>query len=156
MIRFLAAFLLVLSAGGCGGDDDAAPGADAAAMVDAAPGGADAAGGLTGAYRRIIPGYDTEEACRAEHPDKLFACVELVSLCPGQEAYILFTDIVFDGTWVEEADIATLTFETWDAAFSADGTTVFVRLEDGSITSDEVYGDKPFQPSADDADSLCP
>jgi len=140
----------------CGGDDDGQPVLDAGDGADAALGTADAAEGLTAAYRRVIPGYDTEEACRAENPDKLFACVELVSLCPEEVAYILFTDIVFDGVWVEDADTATVTFETWDAAFSEDGTTVFVKQEDGSIDSDEVYGDKPFQPSSDDGDSLCP
>jgi hypothetical protein len=153
-MRRLAVLLTLVAA--CGGDDDAAPGADAAGIADAAPGAADAGAGLAGAYRRVIPGYDTEAACRAEHPDALFACVELVSLCADDRAYILFTDIVFDGTWVEDGESATVTFETWDGAFSEDGTTVFVRAEDGSIDSDEVYGDKPFQPSGDDVDSLCP
>src|SRR5678816_1052956 len=104
----------------CGGDDDGQPVLDAGDGADAALGTADAAEGLTAAYRRVIPGYDTEEACRAENPDKLFACVELVSLCPEEVAYILFTDIVFDGVWVEDGDTATVTFETWDAAFSED------------------------------------
>jgi len=152
--RLLSVLLLISI--GCGGDDDAVGSADAAAEVDGAPDRADAADGLTGAYARVTPGYDTEEQCRAANPDELFACLELVSLCADDAAYILFTDIVFDGVWVEDGDSATVTFETWDGAFSEDGTTVFVRAEDGSIDSDEVYGDRPFQPSGDDGDSLCP
>jgi hypothetical protein len=148
MSRSLLSVLLLMAA--CGGDDDGAPAADAAAVIDAA------GGELTGAYRRVTPGYDTEAACRAENPDELFACVELVSLCGDDRAYILFTDIVFDGVWAADGDTATVTFETWDGAFSEDGTTVFVRAEDGSINSDEVYADKPFLPSSDDGDSLCP
>lgn len=148
--------LVLLVAAACGGDDDGGSPADAGARADAAPGGADAAAGLTGAYARVIPGYDSEPQCRAEHPDELFACLELVSLCPDGVAFILFTDIVFDGEWTEEGDTATVVFETWDAAFSDDGTTLFVRQEDGSIASAEVYGDKPFESSARDEDSLCP
>lgn len=155
MLRLLCLLLAVSTA--CGGDDDGGPAADAAALPDTGTGPAvDAAAGLTGAYARVIPGYDSEEACRAEHPDELFACLELVSLCPEAEAYILFTDIVFDGVWVEEGQSATVTFETWDAAFSDDGTTVFVADGSGAIDSDEVYGDKPFDPSSRDEDSLCP
>src|SRR5262245_55561280 len=111
-------FLLLIVPCACGGDDDGQPAADASAGADAAPGAADAAQGLAAAYRRVIPSYETEEACRAENSDKLFACVELVSLCAGEEAYILFTDIVFEGVWVEDGDTATVTFETWDGAFS--------------------------------------
>lgn len=152
--------LLLIAVAACGGDDDdddsgGGP-ADAASQLDAEQGAADAAAGLTGAYVRVIPGYETEESCRSENPDKLFACLELVSLCADDVAYILFTDIVFDAAWTGAGDSATLTFETWDGAFSDDGTTVFVREDDGSITSDEVYGDKPFEPSARDEDSLCP
>lgn len=155
----LLSVLLLIAMAACGGDDDDGGGgapADAASQADAEPGAADAAAGLTGAYVRVIPGYDTEETCRSENPDKLFACLELVSLCADDVAYILFTDIVFDAAWAEEGDSATLTFETWDAAFSDDGTTIFARQEDGSIDSPEVYGDKPFEPSARDEDSLCP
>lgn len=148
--------LLLMSLAACGGDDDdgGSP-ADAGGGTDAA-GEADAAAGLTGSYVRVVPGYQTEAACRAENPDKLFACLELVSLCGDGEALILFTDIVFDATWVEDQDSATLTFETWDGAFSDDGTTVFVRQEGGALFSDEVYGDRPFDPSARSQDSLCP
>jgi hypothetical protein len=151
--------LLLVAVAACGGDDDGGGGSPADAgnqAADAEPVEADAADGLAGAYARVIPGYETEEACRAENPDELFACVELVSLCAGDEAFILFTDIIFDGVWTGEADTATLTFETWDAAFSDDGTTVFVRQQDGSIASDEVYGDRPFAPSSRELDSLCP
>jgi hypothetical protein len=70
-------------------------------------------------------------ATRRENPDELFACVELVSLSGGGEAFILFTDIV-------------------------DDTTVFVQQEDGSIASDEVHGDRPFERSSRELDSLCP
>lgn len=152
----LLSVLLLISVAACGGDDDdgGSP-ADAGSGADAA-GGADAAAGLAGGYARVIPGYDTEAACRAANPDVLFACLELVSLCAGGEAYILFTDIVFGGEWVEDEGSATLTFETWDGAFSDDGTTVFVRQEDGALFSDEVYGDRPFDPSGRDEDSLCP
>ncbi len=155
LARFLSVLLLISAA--CGGDDDGGGSpADAAREVDAAREAVDAASGLTGAYARVVPGYDTEAECRDANPDKLFACVELVSLCPDDEAFILFTDIVFEGVWAEAGEMATVTFETWDGAFSQDGTTVFVRSEDGSISSDEVYGDRPFEPSGDDADSLCP
>ena len=147
--------LLLFSMVACGGDDGGSP-ADAGTGSDAAGGGADAAGGLTGAYVRVVPGYETEAACRAENPDKLFACLELVSLCPDAVAYILFTDIVFDGVWVEDQDRAILNFETWDGAFSDDGNTVFVRQEGGALFSDEVYGDRAFDPSGRDLDSLCP
>jgi hypothetical protein len=153
MRQMLLSVLLLIS---CGGDDDQGGGgspADAAAVIDAAP---DADAGLTGGYRRVVPGYDSEAQCRAENPDKLFACVELVSLCAGDEAYILFTDIVFEATWTGDGDVATLSFETWDGAFSEDGTTEFVREQDGSISSDEVYGDRPFAPSTAAGDSLCP
>lgn len=149
--QILSVLLLVAVSCGDSDADDARATTDAASTADAEP-----EAGLTGAYRRVIPGYETEEQCRAENPDKLFACVELVSLCSGGEALILFTDIVFDGTWSEDGDRATVMFETWDGAFSDDGTTVFVRGQDGSIASDEVYGDRPFAPSADDGDSLCP
>ncbi|HEY8143310.1 MAG TPA: hypothetical protein VIG06_11590 [Kofleriaceae bacterium] len=155
----LLSVLLLIAVAACGGDDDDGSGgvsADAASQADAEEGAADAAAGLTGAYVRVIPGYETEETCRSENPDKLFACLELVSLCADDVAYILFTDIVFDAEWTEDGDSATLTFETWDAAFSDDGTTTFARQEDGSIDSPEVYGDKPFEPSARDEDSLCP
>ena len=159
LARLLSILLMISVAAACGGDDDGGGSgspADAAAAVDAAPGEADAAAGLAGGYVRVIPGYDTEEECREANPDKLFSCLELVSLCADDEAFILFTDIVFDGVWTEDSDSATITFEIWDAAFSDDGTTVFVRQEDGSIASDEVYGDKPFEASARDEDSLCP
>ncbi len=154
LARFLSLLLLISAA--CGGDDDGGGSpADAGREIDAAGEAVDAASGLTGSYARVVPGYDTEAACREENPDKLFACLELVSLCPESVAYILFTDIVFDAAWVEEGDSATLTFETWDGAFSDDGTTVFTRQESGAIASDEVYGDKPFDLSARDEDSLC-
>jgi len=158
LTRLGSVLVLISAATACGGDDDGGGGgspADAAAEVDAAPDEADAAAGLAGAYARVIPGYDTQEECRAENPDKLFACLELVSLCADDEALILFTDIVFDGVWSQDGDSVTITFETWDAAFSDDGTTVFIA-EDGALTSDEVYGDKPFEGSARDEDSLCP
>ncbi|HEU5055905.1 MAG TPA: hypothetical protein VFU21_05250 [Kofleriaceae bacterium] len=150
--------LLLVAIAACGGDDDGGGGSpvDAGNLADAEPVEADAADGLAGAYARVIPGYETEEACRAENPDELFACVELVSLCAGDRAFILFTDIVFDAAWTEDAGSATLTFETYDAAFSDDGTTVFVEQEDGSIASDEVYGDRPFDRSSREPDSLCP
>lgn len=63
---------------------------------------------------------------------------------------------MFDGVWSQAGDSATITFEIYDAAFSQDGTTVFVRQVDGSIESDEVYGDRPFAASSRDEDSLCP
>lgn len=150
--------LFLISAAACSGDDDGGAGvpADAASEVDADPEPADAAAGLTGAYARVLPGYDTEAQCREANPDVLFACVELLSLCDGGEAFILFTDIVFGGEWVEDGDSATLTFESWDGAFSDDGTTVFVRQQDGALASDEVYGDRPFDPSSRELDSLCP
>jgi hypothetical protein len=151
--------LVLLWLAACGGDDERGGGestADAASAADAEPAASDAADGLTGAYVRVVPGYETEAACRAENPDKLFACLELVSLCPDAVAYILFTDIVFDGVWVQDQDRAILTFETWDGAFSDDGNTVFVRQEGGALFSDEVYGDRAFDPSGRDEDSLCP
>lgn len=153
MNRLLA--LVLLASLGCG-DDGGESSVDAAAgAADAGPDGG-GQGELAGAYARVVPGYATEAECRAANPDELFACVELVSLCAGGEALILFTDIVFDGAWVADGERATVTFEIWDAAFSDDGTTVFERQPDGSIHSDEVYGDRPFAPSADDGDSLCP
>ena len=158
LARLLSILLVISVAAACGGDDDGGGSgsqADAGAEVDAAPDEADAAASLAGAYARVIPGYDTEEECRAENPDQLFACLELVSLCADDEAMILFTDIVFGGVWSQDGDSVTITFETWDAAFSDDGTTVFVA-ENGAITSDEVYGDRPFAPSAREYDSLCP
>ena len=152
--RLLCVLLLISAA--CGGDDDGGgtPPADAGESDAAAA--ADAAAGLTGGYVRVVPGYDTEAACRAENPDKLFACLELVSLCADDVAYILFTDIVFGGEWVEDQGSATLTFETWDGAFSDAGTTVFTQQEGGAISSDEVYGERAFEPSDRDEDSLCP
>jgi len=149
--------VLLLIPAACGGDDDdGGSSTDAGHETDAASDRADAAAGLTGGYVRVVPGYETEAECRAENPDKLFACLELVSLCPDQVAYILFTDIVFDGVWVEDQGSATVTFETWDGAFSDDGTTVFEEQEGGALFSDEVYGDRPFEPSERDEDSLCP
>jgi len=153
LARFLSVLLLISAA--CGGDDGGSL-ADAGREIDAAGETVDAASGLTGAYARVVPGYGTEAECREQNPDKLFACLELVSLCPDSVAYILFTDIVFDAAWVEDGDSATLTFETWDGAFSDDGTTVFTRVESGAISSDEVYGERRFDPSARDEDSLCP
>ena len=151
--RLLCVLLLISAA--CGGDDDGPSRADAGAGADAA-GGADAAVGLAGGYVRVVPGFETEAACRAENPDPLFACLELVSLCAGGEAFILFTDIVFDAEWVEDQGSATLTFESWDGAFSDDGTTVFVEQEGRALFSEEVYGDRAFEPSDRDEDSLCP
>ena len=155
MVRCLCLLFSIWLAA-CGGDDDGGgtPPADAGESDAAAAG--DAAPGLAGAYARVIPGYETEAACRAENPDALFACLELVSLCAEGQALILFTDIVFGGEWVEDAGSATLTFETWDGAFSEDGTTVFVQEEGGALFSAEVYGDRAFEPSDRDQDSLCP
>jgi hypothetical protein len=156
-MRVSLSVLCMICALACGGDDDGgeSPAVDAAGQADAAN-SADAAAGLAGGYVRVIPGYDTEEECRKENPDKLFACLELVSLCPDDVAYILFTDIVFDADWSEDGDSALLTFETWDEAFADDGMTTFVKQEDGTIESAQVYGDKAFELSTRDQDSLCP
>ena len=142
-VRTSLAVLFVFAA--CG-DNGTRPSPDAA--VDAAFATA------AGDYGRVVPGYTTEEECRAMNPDPLFACRELLSLCAGGRAMVLFTDIVFDGDWVEDATSVTITFDVWSSAFSMDGTTVFVR-QPGSLASDEVYGDRAFTTAAAGS-SLCP
>ena len=154
MSRLFSVTILLLFA--CGGDDDATTQADAASpLADASLADAEPPSGVTGAYARVIPGYETAAACRAENPDVLFTCRELLSVCEDGRSFILFTDIVFDGDWVRADDTLTITYETWDGAFSDDGTTVFEIEEDGALQSDEVYGDRAFAPSSDPIDDLC-
>jgi hypothetical protein len=69
---------------------------------------------------------------------------------------LLFTDIVFPADWAQEAAGVTLTFESFDAAFSTDGTTFFLLGEDGTLASEEVYGDRAFDRSTEPLDDLCP
>lgn len=130
---------------GCG-DNVAQPTPDAATPDAALP-------MLADNYARVLPGYATEAECRAQNPDVLFACTEQISLCGDGRLLLRFTDEVYPGAWTVAPGEVTLTFAMWSSAFSMDGTTVMTIQPDGSLDSDEVYGDRAFSAGGN---SLCP
>ncbi len=137
-LRLPLLFATSLLAAGCG--DGSQPAGPDAAVIDA-----------TGSYERVMPGYDTEAACRAANSDALVNCVEQILLCANGRVAWLFTDIVFDGTWAargDEIDVVMSSFEDGDGSF------VFERRADSSLFSAEVYGDRAFTVAT--GDGLCP
>ncbi|MDQ3364404.1 MAG: hypothetical protein M3680_03155 [Myxococcota bacterium] len=107
----------------------------------------------TGAYMRVVPGYETEAACRATNPDASFNCVELLSLCADGRVAWLFTDIVFSGTWTARSSAVEVVMQSFE---DGDGSFVFERRSDASLYSAEVYGDRAFAATTAAFSNLCP
>jgi hypothetical protein len=111
---------------------------------------------LVRTYRRVIPGYDDVETCRAQNPDPIFHCTEIIDLCPDGLIVVLFTDILTNGTWSASTDgTEVVALVQGEPAFTQDGQVVLAVGQDGSLYSDEVYGQKAFVPSTDPLESLC-
>lgn len=137
--------LIVALLAACG-DDAAPPVTPDATTPDAVT------SSWAGSYSRVVPGYDDVATCRAQNPDPIVNCTEILSLCADGRVSALYTDIISGGTWTDLGARARVMLT--DNSFSMDGDFELTRQADGAVSSSEIYGDRAFTPDAES--SLCP
>jgi hypothetical protein len=90
-------------------------------------------------YGRVVPPYQTVQACRDAVQDGLFNCRPSIVLCPDGRYELLVTDIINEGTYAIDGDELRFTMTG-----AGDAPDAFV----GTIGDDDTLAspDLPYSP----------